>query len=498
MATLRSTGGRASARLLAGLLLAVGCGGSPGGNNPSGTGGGGGGAAGTGIGGGAGAAGGTGGGLGGASAGRGGSGGASAGRGGSGGSGGSAPPRPCAHEMDNPSCWSYYDTSRLVDIAQSFNGAVFDGRYITVINSTSAPPSAQVRYDTQGDFVSTGWTSFSPNTSTLGVGWRGGTFDGRYVYLTPRLLTSTSTGNFAARYDTQAGGFGSSSSWTGFNITIASGSVDQSIPAYSGATFDGRYVYFAPTSHPMGTGSTSTFVPSGKVARYDTQATFNAAASWSYFDLAGVDAAAASFNGVVFDGRYLYFVPTATTNARVARYDTQASFTAAGSWTTFETTSLNPHAGGFTGGVFDGRYVYFIPASADGTSTYRCIITRHDTQGSFTDAASWSVVDAATLTNGASSAMRFSGGAFDGRYIYMIPDFSEPLMRFDPQGSFAAPSSWTSVDIFAVTGQIGECKGAAFDGRYLYLIPGGLAGMFRFDARDAGPLPSAIKGGSFY
>ena len=80
----------------------------------------------------------------------------------------------------------------------------------------------------------------------------------------------------------------------------------------------------------------------------------------------------------------------------------------------------------------------------------------------------------------------------------MIPDFSEPLMRFDPQAPFGAPSSWTSVDITDVTGEVGEVQGAAFDGRYLYLIPGGLGGMFRFDARDAAPLPSAIKGGSFY
>ena len=460
MATSWSTGGRAlGARWFACLLVAAGCG-SPSGNNPQGTGGTSG-TAGTGTGGGAGVLGGfggTGGSVGGASAGRGGSvAGAGGGRGGSGGTGGSAPPRPCAHEIDNPSCWSYYETSRFVDIAQAFNGAVFDGRYITVINSTSAPPSAQVRYDTQGDFVSTGWSSFYPNTSAIGVGWRGGTFDGRYVYLTPRLLTSSSTGNFAARYDTQAS-FASSASWTGFNITTASGTVDQSIPAYSGATFDGRYVYFAPTSHPMGTGSTSTFVASGKVARYDTQATFNAAASWSYFDLVGVDPAAAHFNGVVFDGRYLYFVPIAMTNARVARYDTQASFTAAASWTTFETTSLNAHAGGFRGGVFDGRYVYLIPTSAEGTSIYRCIFTRLDTQGSFADAASWSVVDAATLSNGTSFAMRFSGGAFDGRYVYMIPDFSEPLMRFDPEAPFGAPSSWTSVDIFDVTGEIGESR----------------------------------------
>jgi hypothetical protein len=482
-------------------LLAGGCG--PSASNNAGT-------AGSGGGGGAGGSGGSGGttvGLGGfGGAGRGGSGG-SGGAGGSarGGSGGSATggtggtPRPCAHEIDNPSCWSARDLTGVTDLAQRFEGAIFDGRYITIINGTTAPPVAQVRYDTQGDFIGTGpWDAFYPAYATFGMGWQGGTFDGRYVYLAPNLAYLSSGQDVAARYDTQAASFSSSASWLSFNLSTAGGAVDATIPGYAGAAFDGRYVYFAPKAKGMVMGTTAIYVPSGKVARYDTQATFNAAASWSYFDLAGVDPAAAGFGGVVFDDRYLYFVPTAMMNARVARYDTQASFTAAASWSTFETTSLNPHAGGFRGGVFDGRHVYFVPTSGEGSSIYRCIFTRYDTQASFTAAASWAVVDGATIYNEVSSAMTFSGAATDGRYVYMIPDSGAPLLRFDPQAPFDAKSSWTAVDLIDVADTLPRFSSAAFDGRYLYLFPGGSSDALRFDARDAGPLPSAIKGGSFY
>lgn len=46
----------------------------------------------------------------------------------------------------------------------------------------------------------------------------------------------------------------------------------------------------------------------------------------------------------------------------VERFDTQAGFTSGGAWSTFDTSTVSASAGRFSGGVFDGRYVYFIPA----------------------------------------------------------------------------------------------------------------------------------------
>ena len=42
----------------------------------------------------------------------------------------------------------------------------------------------------------------------------------------------------------------------------------------------------------------------GKVVRYDTQAAYGTASSWSTFDVASVDPKAKGFNGAQYDGRY--------------------------------------------------------------------------------------------------------------------------------------------------------------------------------------------------
>lgn len=45
----------------------------------------------------------------------------------------------------------------------------------------------------------------------------------------------------------------------------------------------------------------------------------------------------------------------------VARLDTTASFTTASAWTSFDVSSIDSTAHGFSGSTFDGRYVYLIP-----------------------------------------------------------------------------------------------------------------------------------------
>jgi hypothetical protein len=101
---------------------------------------------------------------------------------------------------------------------------------------------------------------------------------------------------------------------------------------------------------------------------------------WSTFDMTTVKARARGFAGAAFDGRYVYFVPDAS-DGLVARYDTQATFTTDGSWSTFDMTTVNMGAKGFRGAAFDGRYVYFVPClnpSFDG------LVARYDTQAAFT------------------------------------------------------------------------------------------------------------------
>ena len=71
------------------------------------------------------------------------------------------------------------------------------------------------------------------------------------------------------------------------------------------------------------------------------------------------------FRGVAFDGRYAYFVPNYKSDGRhgnVLRYDTQGDFKTAASWDAYDASSTDGlTTKGYIGGVFDGRYLYFVP-----------------------------------------------------------------------------------------------------------------------------------------
>lgn len=97
------------------------------------------------------------------------------------------------------------------------------------------------------------WSAFGTSGIHQKGLFRGGGFDGRYLYLTS---SGDSTSNLMTRYDT-AHDFGAASSWSTFNLSA----VNASTPAFFGALFDGRFMYFMPCD--PGFGST--------LSRYDTQ-----------------------------------------------------------------------------------------------------------------------------------------------------------------------------------------------------------------------------------
>jgi hypothetical protein len=299
------------------------------------------------------------------------------------------------------------------------------------------------------------WSTFDV-TSLFAVAhdFAGGTFDGRYVYYTP------SSGNIVVRYDTRAPDLRAASAWSVFDASL-----DPNTHGFAGAVFDGRYVTFVPA------GGAS--FAHGIVTRYDTQAEFGATSSWRAFDTRTVDERAAGFFGAAFDGRYLYFAPNTNnfglSNGVVARFDTQGDLAARGSWSTFDIRpfSSGAGAGGYHGAVFDGQYVYFIQNQDSGTPSG--MLARYDTHAEFGSQASWSFVD---LRNQNAAAKGFFGGAFDGRYVYAIP--GEPgspslLARYDTRGSFSA--SWTMLDTLTLGQGLSGFGGAAFDGQHVYLVP---------------------------
>jgi hypothetical protein len=381
-----------------------------------------------------------------------------------------------ASGLDDPANWSTFNLLPQSP-ATHYSGTAFDGRYVYFAPRYDA--DAVVQCDTLGDFTaSSSWHVLEVGKLVpVGTGFAGAAFDGRYVYFAPNSSPfgfgdASPPRGLVLRYDTTVD-FGSLSSWSTFDLTIAGATAR----SFVGVTFDGRYLYFVPNGDST---------PSGAVVQYDTHADFAAPSSWASFDTATVDPTAIKFAGAVFDGRYITFMPNGQAGSTFTRYDTKAPFGSAKSWSAFKFLAVSE----FFGAAFDGRYIYPVSARGD-------IMVRYDTQGDFgSRLGSWSDVTITTIDPGAKS---FAGAAFDGRYIYYVPGASTNLLRYDTQYPFNQLSSWSSFDIGTVDSAASEFGGATFNGRYLYFATGGGTLIPRLDTRRMPPtLPPGPAHGSFY
>jgi hypothetical protein len=70
-------------------------------------------------------------------------------------------------------------------------------------------------------------------------------------------------------------------------------------------------------------------------------------------------------------------------------------------------------------------------------------------------------------------------------------------VRFDTTGTFSSAASWSRLDLTVLDARAGNYWGGVFDGRYLYVVPESSNLVLRFDAEPAGALP-AYSGASFF
>jgi len=375
--------------------------------------------------------------------------------------------------------WTSFDLRSVSPLADTFAGGAFDGRYVYYVPSGTS--GRVLRYDTQSNAFTTAssWTEFDATSVDANArGFYGAVFDGRYVTYVPLAQ------KVALRYDTQAP-FTSPAAYEKLDLTT----IDVTAGGgYAGATFDGRYLYFAPlTAGAVGFG--------GLVLRYDTAAPFAGAASWKKFDVRSLNVSAQGFAGGIFDGRYVYLAPFvkdgSTRNGHIARYDTTAgAFDVASSWSVFDTGTIDPEAQGFEGGAFDGKYVTFVPALG-------AAAVRVDPAGAFTSPTSWSAFKTTELVP---SVRGFAHGAFDGKFVYFGSRTSGRVARVDPTTSFTTAGAWSTFDLATLTPPGGATAGVTFDGRYLYLVPTNDAKVTaRFDAKVPPALPPIPQyRGSFF
>jgi hypothetical protein len=376
---------------------------------------------------------------------------------------------------------------------EGFFGAVFDGRYVYFVPAFdgSANHGRVLRYDTHGSFDDrTSWSAYDAgDTSGLRTrGYYGAVYDGRYVTFVPRLdrnfTPEVEHHSRVLRYDTR-GDFKDPASWRAHD---AGDHV-----SHQSAAFDGRYVYLCPgyehSQNPTDAAQNTQWgqvVPSGRFLRYDTHGDFDDPASYVSYDASHTSGLVTKcYDGAIFDGRYVYFVPLESMNV-VLRYDTQSDFRHPGSWAAFDVVAaLGVPRGWAVGAIFDGRYVYIVPYS-DG------IVVRFDTRGNFLDADNWQSHDAGAT--GGLDSKGYDGAVFDGKYIYFIPfcrgrdlktDFHACVLRYDTACDFHDPLAWASHDAQGVDGvRAVGFNGGTFDGRFVYCSP------WRDGVKDDG-LPSA-------
>jgi hypothetical protein len=290
----------------------------------------------------------------------------------------------------------------------------------------------------------THWSSFDLATvSSASTAYNGGTFDGRYVYFAP-------SSSSVVRYDTHAT-FAGTGSWESFDAST----VDVAAHHFQGAVFDGRYIYYVPDS-------------TGHLLRYDTHGAFTSGSSYQAFDIGTLDATVHGFEGATFDGRYLYFSPwyaQGSYQSVAFRYDTSGALSSASSWSSYDLSNVDINAEGYFGAVYDGRYVTFVPLRHSGNQRSGLIV-RFDTHGgAFTNAAAWSVYNTQTLDP---SVAGFAGAAFDGTHLYFVP-LQGMAARYDTAQAFTAPTSWQAFSTGTVAAAVASMELGGFDGRYVYL-----------------------------
>jgi hypothetical protein len=325
----------------------------------------------------------------------------------------------------NTTSWSVKDISGVGLGSAAGASGCNDGRYVYITPFNSK----FIRYDTTLSFsADASYSSFdlkSLNGGTAPPGTSGGAvYDGSRYIYIAPLFADDARGHIVVRYDTLAGSFTSAGSYATFDTTT----VDANCCGYLGAGFDGRYVYFCPYA--------KNGVVHGQFLRYDTQASFTSAGSWETFDLTTKNASLKGMNGVVCVGTKVYLVPGEVTYSAGdgsvgVMYDTAGSFTAAGSYTTFDFHNVDSTVQGLMFAFYDGeRYIYYPQEHTTGNAH----VTRFDTQGAgYANAGAYKMIDARNLGLGFPG---YVGGTACGQHRVIVPTYNPYVLK-----TYGSPAS---------------------------------------------------------
>lgn len=204
---------------------------------------------------------------------------------------------------------------------------------------------------------------------------------------------------------------------------------------------------------------------------------------WSWMDLTALlGESGALYSNAAFDGRYVYWAAGVSADGgsrapSLVRFDTQGPFSDLASWSAWQPNAILLSAPL----AFDGRYVYIGPYGS--SSTFRQ--ARFDTLGAFGDASSlsYSTTNPGRPDGGGGAVAELPTAAFDGRYVH----FTYPTaVRYDTTGGFQDRAAW---DGFVPAPIGGAGSPAVFADPYVVFTPspGGRVAVYdtRLPFRDA-------------
>jgi hypothetical protein len=368
--------------------------------------------------------------------------------------------------------WSVFNVNTLVSGA-SFLGGVYDGHNVYFVPKNGRT----VRYDTTLAFSDgASWTQFDLQP-LIGAnkGLFSGTFDGRYVYYAADGTSQTAFNARAARFDTQ-GAFADAGSWQAFTTSSL---FDAGAGGASGSFYDGTKVVFMPASAGLDAGNPDAALVYTRsvLTEHKPGPDFADASAWTATEGSSFvqSLATSGFEGVAFDGKtYAYqSSPFSPQVLRVKRPSTAEIF---------DLTTLVGDGRGYLGAVFDGRYVYYAPTFQGTAGSFgpNGVAMRYDTQAAFNQLGSYQKFDIETVKAGARG---YAGGVFDGRFVYYVPAFTTTIIRFDTTQPFINGTAWTYFDASSIA-QSQSFTGGVFDGQYVYFIPASGGFVLRFKARN--------------
>lgn len=263
-------------------------------------------------------------------------------------------------EMDyhNSNAWEW------IGFFPAFEDGVVDENFVYFSphhdrnNNYNAVP---VRYDTTKDFhTNEGWERFDTKISGSYIG---AASDGEKIYYGPYLQTNEYEVMITDKstlliYDTNES-FDDKNSWEYRSISFG---------IYGGIGFNGTHVVMAPFCNPV---TEEKFVECSKIMFLDTNTQ-----KISYSKISH-----GAYNGVIETKDALYLVP------RINNDSIRSDFIQIKN--SIETFSPNIGLGGYWGGTYDGRYVYFSPYEIPNSLVRNGEFLRYDTFQPFNNSDSW-------------------------------------------------------------------------------------------------------------